>query len=218
MKRKIIFSLLSFFFIFSLAIFVQSETASCAPKKTKLNVKKLKLSKGNSYTLRVYNLKKKQTIQFISDDTSIVTVAEHGRRAKKVTITAVGIGNSTIRANIYSRKGKLVRSLKTRVHVTPYAISIKFATKKVKLNVDDTLKLPVIIKPNTSEEIPIFETSDADIVTVNSRGIITGVAPGQATITATLLSSGQKVQCQIQVFADSEDETSSFELNRLTEE
>ncbi len=209
MKRRIFYYFFSFLFLFSMAVLVQSSSASCAPKRPKLNVRKLTLTKENNYTLRVYNMKKKQSVRFVSDNTAIVTVAEKNNgqnsRPKSAVITAAGIGNTIVRANIYSGKGKLVRTLKTKVQVTPYAVSIKFTQKKVKLEVSDSMKLSVLIKPNTSQEIPLFETSNPDIVTVNSKGIITAVAPGEAVITATLLSSGQKVQCHVQVVPGSEE-------------
>lgn len=217
MKRQILYFFFSFLFIFSLAVLVQSSSASCASKKAKLNVKKLTLTKGNNYTLRVYNMKKKQSVRFVSDDMTIVSVTEknngQSNHPKSAVITATGVGSTTVRANIYSSKGKLTRTLKTKVQVTPYAVSIKFTQKKVKLEVSDTMKLSVIIKPNTSQEIPLFETSDPDVVTVNSKGVITAVAPGEAVITATLLSSGQKVQCQVQVVPEFEEEDP--ELNSL---
>lgn len=210
MKHKICYTLFSLLFILSLTVLVQSSSASCATKKTKLNVTKLTLTKGNNYTLRVYNTKRKQTVRFVSDDTAVITVAEKsnvpGSRSKSAVITATGTGSTIVRANIYSGKGKLVRTLKTKVQVTPYGVSIKFTHKKVKLEISDTMKLSVIIKPNTSQEMPLFETSNSDIVMVNSKGIITAVAPGEAVITATLLSNGQKTQCQVQVYADEEEE------------
>ncbi len=200
MKRKMFFVLLFFTFIFSGAVLTQSATGSCAPKKVKLNVKKLTLSKGSSYTLRTYNMKKKQTVRFVSDNEAVVSVSPQKPRSKNAEINAIGTGSTVVRANIYSAKGKLMRTLKTKIQVTPLAISIKFTHRKVKLNVDDTMKLSVIIKPNTSQEIPLYETSDPDIVTVNSKGMITAVAPGEAIIKATLLSSGQKVECRVIIF------------------
>lgn len=199
MKRKLFFIMITFIFIFSTAILIQPDTANCASKKTKMNVKKLTLTKNDSYTLRIYNMKKKQTVKFVSDDDDIVSVSEKTSKPKSADITAMNVGSTFVRANIYSKKGKLVRSLKVSVKVTPLAISIKFTQKKVNLNVFDTIKLSVIIKPSTSQELPLFESSNPDVVTVNSKGIITALAPGEAVITATLLSSGQKAECQIEV-------------------
>lgn len=207
MRRKFLFIFLAL--ILCASIVVPANGADSASKKTKINVKKLTLTKNENYTLRVYNMKKNQTVKFVSDNETIVMVNEQRNMSKvsdkSADITAVNVGSTFVRANIYSKKGKLMRSLKTRVKVTPYAISIKFTQKKVNLNVSDTAKLSVIIKPSTSQELPLFSTSDPDVVTINSKGVITAVSPGEAVITATLLSNGQKATCTVCVLPEEED-------------
>lgn len=207
MKHKFLFALLAF--VLCAAIVIPANGADSASKKTKLNVKKLTLTKNESYTLRVYNMKKNQTVKFVSDNETIVMVNEKRntlkRSDKSADITAVNVGSTFVRANIYSKKGKLVRTLKTNVKVTPYAISIKFTQKKVNLDVSDTVKLSVIIKPSTSQELPLFSTSNPDVVTVNSKGVITAVSPGEAVITATLLSNGQAATCTVCVLPEEEE-------------
>ena len=205
MKRKIIVCILSLICIMSAAVMLRPTTGNCAPKRIKQNVKKLTLTKGELYTLRVYNTKKRQTVSFVSDDNTIVAVNTKGTRTKTATLTAVNTGSTVVRANIYSKTGRLVKTLKTTVKVTPYAVSIKFTQKVVRLNPSDTMKLSVIIKPNTSQETPIFESSSLDVASVNSKGVVTAIAPGQTYITATLLSSGQKVTCRV-IVEDNEDE------------
>lgn len=209
MKHKLFYFVLSFVFILSLGITLQSATGSCANKKMKLNVKKLTLTKNETYTIRVYNLKKKYTVKFSTDNDNVVsikTIKTNKQASKTAIVTAVNSGVAQVRASIYNRKSKLVRTLKTNIRVTPSAVSIKFSVPKVQLEISDTLKLPVLIKPNISQETPVFESSDPDIVTVNSKGIITAISPGHATITATLLSSGQKASCNVHVLPCPPDE------------
>lgn len=200
MKHKLFITIFSLLLVFSLAITTQPSTGLCAPKKMKLNVKKLTLTKNDTYTLRIYNLKKKHTVDFSSDDENVATVKETFSNGKTALVTPVNIGSTTVRASIFNRKGKLVRTLKTHIRVTPLAVSVKFAQRKVRLNVSEIMRLSVLIKPDLSQEAPLFESSDPDVVTVNSKGIITAIAPGNATITATLLSSGQKATCAISVY------------------
>lgn len=207
MKHKLLFALLAF--VLCAAIVIPASGADSASKKTKLNVKKLTLTKNENYTLRVYNMKKNQTVKFVSDNEAVVVVNEKRNTLKgsdkSADITAVNVGSTFVRANIYSKKGKLVRTLKTSVKVTPYAISIKFTQKKVNLDVSGTVKLAVIIKPSTSQEVPLFSSSNPDVVTVNSRGVITAVSPGEAVITATLLSNGQTATCTVCVLPEEEE-------------
>lgn len=172
-----------------------------AAKKNKyirMNVKSVTLSKNGMYKLRLYNTKKRQTIVFSSDNESIATVTST-TQPKLAVVTAVNPGNTYVRATISNSRGRVVRTLKVKVKVTPYAVSVKFGKKKIYLNETKNTKLNTIIKPNISQEIPLYESSDTDVATVNSRGIVTAVAAGEAVITATLLSSGQSASCTVVV-------------------
>lgn len=214
MKCRLIRVMLSAILICAICILLPGFSGNCASgavKKAKMNVKKLTLTKNDTYTLRVYNLKKKYSVRFASDNEAVVSVSVPSSRSKSAQVTAVNVGATTVRAQVYNKKAKLVRTLKTTIKVTPYAISIKFQQKKVKLNLNDSMKLPIIIKPNTSQEVPLYQSSDPDVITVNSKGIITAIAPGNAVITATLLSNGQKASCKVTVIPFESPEPSSSE-------
>lgn len=196
-KIKIIFTwlLIGVFFLGAL----EPGSEAFAAKKNKyirMNVKSVTLSKNGMYKLRLYNTKKRQTIVFSSDNESIATVTST-TQPKLAVVTAVNPGNTYVRATISNSRGRVVRTLKVKVKVTPYAVSVKFGKKKIYLNETKNTKLNTIIKPNISQEIPLYESSDTDVATVNSRGIVTAVAAGEAVITATLLSSGQSASCTV---------------------
>lgn len=198
-KIKIIFSWLLIGVLFLGALEPGSD--AFAAKKNKyihMNVKSVTLSKNGMYKLRLYNTKKRQTIVFSSDNESIATVTST-TQPKLAVVTAVNPGNTYVRATISNSRGRVVRTLKVKVKVTPYAVSVKFGKKKIYLNETKNTKLNTIIKPNISQEIPLYESSDTDVATVNSRGIVTAVAAGEAVITATLLSSGQSASCTVVV-------------------
>ena len=207
MKNKwmILFScLLALFVVFASLEPCKEVYAAKKSKYIRMNVKSVTLSRGSEYKLRLYNTKKRQTIVFSSDNENVATVASTTALPKQAVVTAVNPGNTTIRATI-SNKSKVVRTLKVKVKVTPYAVSIKFGQKKISLAENKNMKLNTIIKPNVSQEIPLYESSDTDIVTVNSRGVITGIKAGEATVTATLLSTGQSASCTILVTAPQEE-------------
>lgn len=198
-KIKIIFTwlLIGVFFLGAL----EPGSEAFAAKKNKyirMNVKSVTLSKNGMYKLRLYNTKKRQTIVFSSDNESIATVTST-TQPKLAVVTAVNPGNTYVRATISNSRGRVVRTLKVKIKVTPYAVSVKFGKKKIYLNGTKNTKLNTIIKPNISQEIPLYESSDTDVATVNSRGIVTAVAAGEAVITATLLSSGQSASCTVVV-------------------
>lgn len=198
-KIKIIFSWLLIGVLFLGALEPGSDAFAAKKNKyIRMNVKSVTLSKNGMYKLRLYNTKKRQTIVFSSDNESIATVTST-TQPKLAVVTAVNPGNTYVRATISNSRGRVVRTLKVKVKVTPYAVSVKFGKKKIYLNGTKNTKLNTIIKPNISQEIPLYESSDTDVATVNSRGIVTAVAAGEAVITATLLSSGQSASCTVVV-------------------
>lgn len=198
-KIKIIFSWLLIGVLFLGALEPGSDAFAAKKNKyIRMNVKSVTLSKNGMYKLRLYNTKKRQTIVFSSDNESIATVTSTAQ-PKLAVVTAVNPGNTYVRATISNSRGRVVRTLKVKVKVTPYAVSVKFGKKKIYLNETKNTKLNTIIKPNISQEIPLYESSDTDVATVNSRGIVTAVAAGEAVITATLLSSGQSASCTVVV-------------------
>lgn len=198
-KIKIIFSWLLIGVLFLGALEPGSDAFAAKKNKyIRMNVKSVTLSKNGMYKLRLYNTKKRQTIVFSSDNESIATVTST-TQPKLAVVTAVNPGNIYVRATISNSRGRVVRTLKVKVKVTPYAVSVKFGKKKIYLNETKNTKLNTIIKPNISQEIPLYESSDTDVATVNSRGIVTAVAAGEAVITATLLSSGQSASCTVVV-------------------
>lgn len=198
-KIKIIFTWLLIGVLFLGALEPGSDAFAAKKNKyIRMNVKSVTLSKNGMYKLRLYNTKKRQTIVFSSDNESIATVTST-TQPKLAVVTAVNPGNTYVRATISNSRGRVVRTLKVKVKVTPYAVSVKFGKKKIYLNETKNTKLNTIIKPNISQEIPLYESSDTDVATVNSRGIVTAVAAGEAVITATLLSSGQSASCTVVV-------------------
>ena len=199
-KIKIIFSWLLIGVLFLGALEPGSDAFAAKKNKyIRMNVKSVTLSKNGMYKLRLYNTKKSQTIVFSSDNESVATVASTTAQPKLAVVTAVNPGNTYVRATISNSRGRVVRTLKVKVKVTPYAVSVKFGQKKIYLNENKNIKLNTIIKPNISQEIPLYESSDTDVATINSRGVVTAVAVGEAVITATLLSSGQSASCTVVV-------------------
>lgn len=199
MKKKFT-SLLVFVLIFSMIL--PAGTSFAATKKTKLNIKKLNMTVGSTFSLRVYNAKKKQKITFTSSKPSIATVKTDFPNARYANVSALAVGSSVITVTVKKRK-KVVRTLKCRVRVSPNAVSIKFMRNEVSVPVSRKMRLETIIKPNTSAEKPVFESSDVSVATVNSRGVVTGISPGTVTITATLLSRNLTASCVVTVLPNS---------------
>lgn len=92
--------------------------------------------------------------------------------------TAVSDGKSTITA----KKDDLEATIDLHV-ITPIK-SIEFSTTNSTIKVGKSLQMKLVAKPSdASIDTLKYESSDEDIATVNSNGIVTGVAPGKVTIT-----------------------------------
>lgn len=217
MKNRVAL-LLVFSLVFS-SFFTGYDTQA-ASKKPKLNVKKLNTTVGASFQIRVYNMKKKYKVTYTSSKPSIASVKAVTANNKRANIQALAVGSTTVTATV--RKGKkLVRTLKCKVKVSPSAIAIKFMLRKSKLYINQKMRLETIIKPNTSEEQPVFESEDPSIATVNSHGVVTGISPGTVTITATLLSCDLTASCTITVLPKDENEGTKIQkyaVNKLVQD
>ena len=175
-------------------------------KQMKLNVTNLSLTKKNAYTLRVYNVPKKYTVRFRSKNSQIVSLSSQKKNAKYIRIRADKVGRTTVVARIYNPSKVLVSKLKATVTVTPAAISVKFNDNKIYLQPKTSAKLDYTIKPGASLEVPLFESSDTDVVQVTAQGYLVAISPGKAYVTATLLNNG--VQCKCQVIVSNKDSDS----------
>lgn len=205
MKKRITLFLAIVLCVTSCFAYPQASAQAAKKKKPKLNVKKLNLTVGNDFKIRVYNLKKKQKISYSTSNADVVTIKSKKKNQKRVVVTAVSVGSATITGTIKKGK-KVVRTLKCKVRVTPNAVGIKFLKRRVKLHVDQRKALGLIIKPNTSLERPVFESDNPDVATVNSRGVVTAVSPGTVKITATLLSCDVSTTCTITVLPEPDDD------------
>lgn len=91
---------------------------------------------------------------------------------------AVSVGKATITAT----KDDLTATVDLRA-IIPIT-SITFSTTNSTIRVGKSLQMKLIAKPSdASIETLKYESSDEEIATVNSNGIVTGVSPGNVTIT-----------------------------------
>ncbi|WP_455714012.1 Ig-like domain-containing protein [Anaerosporobacter sp.] len=161
----------------------------------KLNVKNKALVTNSTYTLKVYNLENKQTVSFKSDDTDIATVDKEG-----IITTKEKNGTVVITVTV-KEKSKIIKTLECEITVGPPAASIVLAKSEISLAVGKRypfLENLLVIKPNTTVEIPQFSSSNPDVAVVSSTGKITAKEVGSTTIKATL-NNGSSVSCTVTV-------------------
>ena len=178
---------------------------SVAAQSPRMNLTRLDLTIGTTFTLRVFNMEDGQTAAFKSTDTDIVRIDSVAADKRSVVISGKAIGVAKVKVAI--KKGsETVASLKCRVKVAPAPVSIKFTDSTIELLEGRQAYIDVIIKPYSATETPVYESSNENVAVVNVRGLVTAIAPGKATITATLLSTGKTAQCTIVVKEDTSEE------------
>lgn len=139
------------------------------PEKTELTI-------GESLTLEVEVQKNVENlpILFESSDEKILTVDEEGK------VTAVGRGSAEVVAIVGETRSQPVSFT---VKAPEIQVSIK-APEKTELTIGDSLTLEVDVQNNIDDLPILFESSDEAVLKVDSKGVVTALASGKATVTA----------------------------------
>lgn len=160
-------------------------------KALSLNKTELTLENEQSEVLEVSYSPEKVAVPVLYDWASsdnTVAVVEDGK------VTAVGAGEATITVSIGDEKA----SCKVSVPKNPIE-KIDFKEKEVGVLKNKTAKLNLEITPaNTTDDRGVtYTSSDETVAKVSSTGVVTGVAPGSAVITATI--GKFTTQCEVTV-------------------
>lgn len=96
----------------------------------------------------------------------------------------------------------------TSIHATSVAIT----QESVSVDIGKTIELEGSVNPVNAVETIAWSSSDENVATVNSSGIVTGVAVGNATITAT--AGGYTDTCEVTVFSNLDLSDKSFVVTK----
>ena len=136
---------------------------------------------------------KDRTVTWESSDPSVVTVDENGLltgiKAEAATITITSVAAPSVKASF---------------HVTVFATlrSIKI-TGGSSVTAGETLSLQTVRTPSgiTADDVQ-WKSSDERVLTVSADGVVTGVAPGYATVTAGIgeVTATKEITCEYPSF------------------
>ena len=158
-----------------------SESCSVAVREVSVSISSSSetLIAGEETTLRATTSPSGHSVSWSSSNTRVATVNSSGR------VTAVGSGSATITAEI-SVNGQ---SYTDTCRVTVEEPSIRLSSSSLSMSVGDTEALSAIVTPSGSRVN--WSSDDDDVVTVDSRGRVTAVSAGSATISAEITSDGR---------------------------
>ena len=133
-----------------------------------------------------------QSVSWTSSNTSVATVSSDG------LVTARAVGTATITAT--TQDGSNL-SATCAITVTPQPASgITLSQTTASVVVDKTLQLSATVSPSAASQVVIWTSSNTNIATVSSNGLVTAKAVGSATITATTADgTNLSASCQLTV-------------------
>lgn len=166
--------------------------------KTDTPVRALTLSQRNAdltvgSTVKLTASGGESIVSFSSSNEAVATVSADG------TVKAVGEGSAVVTA----KAGDLTASCSVAVKGTeqtkePKNLSIySVYGKNVVTDVTIELGSPAPMKVQGTESAVTWSIADTSIATVDSSGMVTGVAVGETTLTATV--DGQTLTCTIRI-------------------
>lgn len=182
----------TFFSLFAAAMLI---TASCTPEKIQVEgitvtPSSAELKCGDSLQLQALvtpDNADDKTVVWSSSDNSIATVGQNGM------VTGLTAGETVITAEA---SGKSATCSITVMAIT--AESITLNETEVTVEKGETFQLLAEILPeNTQDKTITWSSSDTETASVDENGLITGIAKGDAVITASIADI--KAECMIHV-------------------
>lgn len=181
-------------------------------KDVDLNVSSKKLNVGEKYTLKATVSPSNASVKSVtwkSSDTSVAKVSSSGK------ITAVGKGTATITCT--TKDGKVKDKCKVTVK-TVKVKSLKLSESTLRLMVGDSDRLTATIKPtNATNKNVTWKSSNTAVAKVSSKGKVTGMGRGTATITCTTKDGKFKKTCKVTVYGvptDDDQKVMGVKLNK----
>lgn len=149
--------------------------------KVKVSVKSVKPSKAS------------KSVTYKSSNKKIATVSSKG--------TVTGKKKGTVKITATSKKNKKVKSTIKITVKDLKASSVTMSKKTTAIASGKTITLKATVKGSTGfyNQGVTWKSSNTKIATVTSKGVVKGIAAGQATITATEKGGSKKATCTVYV-------------------
>lgn len=162
-----------------------------------LNKKSFSIYRTKSYTLKATVLPSDATnknVTWTSSNAKIASVSSDG------VVKAVAPGTAVITCK--TSNGGYTATCQVTVKQIVQTTKIEFKQSAYSISSGKSIQLgPKIYPSDATLKDCKWSSSDTAIAKVDSKGLVTGVRPGKATITVTLLDSGKKDTCTVTVKA-----------------
>lgn len=179
--------LLVIMILFGISVGCLSGSTSIAYARSQTPVYKTteKITKDEEITLKLKKKESQETVTFQVEHSNIVSIVSSNNYSCTIKGLATGKTNVTAYAQ---RNGRNVEIYKCTVKVTPPAVSVRFRVSQLKLCKGERIKIRsyLNLKPKYTSEVPTYQVSDEDILSVNRNGKLVARGEGSATVTASI--------------------------------
>ena len=181
-----------------------------APSWVNLSESEICIGKGENYQFRasIPDGSASSTMRYTVDNSRIATCS-------KMTGTVTGRKHGTTTLTVKTHNG---RTASCTVKVLNEPDSVSLNASKLTLGVGETFAFKAILPELTASNVKIFRSDNSKVVTCDSSGRITAVAPGTANVSVRLYN-GLKATCTVTVYKAPQSfrlSTSSLRLNKGT--
>ncbi len=169
---------------------------ACASADVGMNKKKFTLIAGESTKLKLQGLTGTESaIEWSVKREDVADITQDGKTAK---VTAKAKGTTYIFATVDGVQ------YRCRLKVTEPTAAIRLNKAKKSLKKGKTYQLKATIEPEGAEKVSVrWKSSNKKVAKVNSRGKVTAIGAGTATITAYARNgNAAKASCRIKVKSD----------------
>lgn len=207
--KQIIPVILLLAFLMSNTVFAQTSKSGYSSSETKPSISAYLVLNRNT----VYQLN--PTINGVTADTSDYTYSSSNKRVAQVDSSGLVTTNKkgSTRITITSKSNPSL-SCTTRLYVGKKITKIRLTTTKKDIMSGNYFMLKAKLSPGSAAFKKLeYTSSNTNVAKVSSKGKVTGVAPGTATITVrTLDGSNLSKTCTVTVLkeSDSDDENTSI--------
>ena len=164
----------------------------------------VKMNKGDTYTLSADvspNDASDKSITWMSSNTAVASVSQSG------VVTANGKGTAVITATVSGKSNTC------NVTVEVPVVGVTISNTTLSMDTGDTTQLSAAINPGDATNQSIsWQSSDVNVVTVNSSGLVQAIGSGNTTVSASI--DGKTATCAV-IVSDATKEDSAPEVSSI---